>query len=164
MVRERFVKEVVPLRSKLLSYAQRFIKNVDEAEDIVQEVFLKLYLIREKLDSYKSIYALALTMVKNASLTKIRNGKNKLKTSVDEAIISNEPNPYVKLEHKDNVKHVMRVVDTLPYLQQLMLKMKHVEGMTIAEIAELTGSKPEAVRVNLSRARKKVINHFTQLQ
>ena len=164
MDKERFIKEVLPLRSKLLDYARRFVKNGVETEDVIQEVLLKLYLMREKLDSYNSIYALSVTMVKNASLSKIRDSKNHLKTEADSTIASNEPNPHIKLEHKDNIKLVMRIVDMLPQLQQLMLKMRHVEGMTIDEIAELTGSKPEAVRVNLSRARKRVINHFTQTQ
>lgn len=164
MDKEQFIKEVVPLRNKLLDYAQRFVKNGVEAEDTIQEVFLKLYLMREKLDDYNSIYALSVTMVKNASLSKIRDSKDALKSKVDSIIVSNEPNPHLALEHKDNVKHIMRIINTLPRLQQLILKMKHVEGMAIAEIAELTGSKPEAVRVNLSRARKKVVNHFTQMR
>ena len=163
MDKERFIEEVIPLRSKLLNYARRFIKNEEESEDVIQEVYLKLYEIREKLSSYRSIYALSLTMVKNTSLTRIRDSKDKLKTSANSSMISNDPNPYVKLEQKDSIKHVMRIIDTLPRLQQLMLKMRHIEGLTIDEIAELTGSKLEAVRVNLSRARKKVISHFTQM-
>ena len=54
-------------------------------------------------------------------------------------------------------------MEQLPGLQQTILRMKHVDGFEVKEIAELTGSSPEAVRVNLSRARKKVKELFLKM-
>ena len=62
----------------------------------------------------------------------------------------------MKLEHKDAANQVIHLMDRLPELQQKILKMKHVEGFEVEEIAELTGGNVEAVRVNLSRARKRI--------
>ena len=44
----------------------------------------------------------------------------------------------------------MRLINKLPGLQQTILRMKHVDGFEVEEIARLTGSTPEAVRMNLS--------------
>ena len=48
------------------------------------------------------------------------------------------------------------LISKLPSLQQTIIRMKDVEGYELAEIAEITGTQVEAVRVNLSRARKKI--------
>ena len=54
----------------------------------------------------------------------------------------------------------LEVIGTLPDLQQSILRMKHLEGFEVEEIARLTGSTPVAVRTNLSRARKRVKEQF----
>ena len=69
-----------------------------------------------------------------------------------------------QLEQKDSVAHVMQIIDRLPDLQQSILRMKHIDGFEIDEIAEITGSRPESVRMNLSRARKKVKEMFFKIQ
>ncbi len=48
------------------------------------------------------------------------------------------------------------IIDSLPNLQRTIMRMKDIEGYETDEIAEITGCGPEAIRSNLSRARKKV--------
>lgn len=69
-------------------------------------------------------------------------------------------NPEMKLVEEENMKEILEVISTLPDLQQAILRMKHIEGFEVEEIARLTGSTPVAVRTNLSRARKKVKEQF----
>ena len=64
--------------------------------------------------------------------------------------------PAVITEQKDMVRHVKNIIETLPSLQQTIIRMKDVEGYELQEIAAITDTLVEAVRVNLSRARKKV--------
>ena len=159
MQQEQFKKEVLPLRDKLLSYAQRILGDAEEAEDIIQEVYLKLWSMRDSLHSYNSIAALSKHMTKNLCVNRLNSFsvRHRLPESLDGLIVMNEePEPDIQLEQKDSLKHVMRIIDKLPELQQTILRMKHVEGFDVEEIAELTGSSQEAVRMNLSRARKRV--------
>ena len=65
-----------------------------------------------------------------------------------------------RLLEAEETREVLRVISTLPNLQQAVLRMKHIEGFEVEEIARLTGSTPIAVRTNLSRARKKVREQF----
>jgi len=164
MEKSKFIKDIVPLRQKLLNYAFTFLKNEEESEDTTQEVLLKLYEMRAELHRYNSIQALSLTITKHLCLNKLRDSKDRYKTSYDIQITSNELNPYYKLEQKDEVKHVKCLIETLPTLQQAILKMRHIEGLEIQEISEILGSSPEAVRVNLSRARKQIINRFIKIE
>ena len=58
------------------------------------------------------------------------------------------------------MKELLELIATLPDLQQAILRMKHIDGFEVEEIARLTGSTVIAVRTNLSRARKKVREQF----
>ena len=56
MEQEQFKKEILPLREKLFLYARRLLDNPEDAEDIMQEVFLKLWYMRGELDYYNLDY------------------------------------------------------------------------------------------------------------
>jgi len=158
MDQEQFKKEVVPLRNKLEIYARHLLNNPQDVEDVVQEVFLKMWFIRNQLDKYNDVGALAMQINKNLCINHLRTphlfGDEAVEDSIEK--IDDKEDPYVKLEHKDAANQVIHLMDRLPELQQKILKMKHVEGFEVEEIAELTGGNVEAVRVNLSRARKKI--------
>jgi RNA polymerase sigma-70 factor (ECF subfamily) len=69
---ERFKAEVLPIRDKLLRTARRMLEEEADAEDALQEVFLKLWQMRESLDRYDSLEAFATTMTKNLCVDMIR--------------------------------------------------------------------------------------------
>lgn len=69
---ETFKITVLPLRQKMLNFSQRLVEDTADAEDVVQEAFIKLWYIREKLDAYHSVEALAMQVTKNLSLDKIK--------------------------------------------------------------------------------------------
>ena len=164
MEQEQFIQKVVPLRKQLLFYAQRLLKNPDDAEDIVQEVLLKLWYMREKLDEYESIPALSVQITKHLCLNKLKARSHTWGDLSGVFIESEMPSPYTRLEQKDSVAKVMKIIDQLPDLQQTVLRMKHIDGFEIEQIADITGSRPEAIRMNLSRARKKVKELFLKIQ
>jgi len=164
MGQDQFKQEVVPLRRQLLFYAQRLLGETEDAEDVIQEVYLKLWYMRSELNTYNSIPALSVKITKHLCLNRLKEQLCKQKEPYSFAVVSEELTPDLELEQKDQISHVMRIIDNLPGLQQSILRMKHVDGFEVEEIAELTGSTPEAVRMNLSRARKKVKEQFFKMQ
>lgn len=165
MEQEQFKIEVVPLRRKLEGCARRLLDSPEDVEDVVQEAFLKMWYIREELDRYNSVEALAVQITKHLCLNRLRTFRLHAEEPLTEAVVQtgSDDNPYATLERQDEVNRVMTVMEQLPGLQQTMLRMKHVDGLEIKEIAELTGSTPENVRVNLSRARKRVKELFLKM-
>jgi RNA polymerase sigma-70 factor, ECF subfamily len=160
---ERFKAEVLPTRDKLIRTARRMLEDEADAEDAVQEVFLKLWQMRESLDQYDNLEAFATTMTKNRCIDSIRK-RGREGPIEDELYRQAGPDdPYLSLERKSNDELIRMIIDRLPPLQQAVLKMKDIEEYELEEIAQITGTTNEAVRVNLSRARKKVREEFIRL-
>lgn len=160
MSQELFKAEILPIRDKLLNHAQKFMHDEQDAEDAVQEVLLKLWYIRNNLGDYDNVAAFATTVIKNHCLDRLKV-KNRTE-ALDESHLTRAgtDNPHTELEHKSSEELIQRIVKTLPALQQAIIRMKDMEEYEIDEIAEITGTKAEAVRVNLSRARKKVREEY----
>jgi len=164
MKQEEFKKEIVPLREKLLFYAQRILQTQEDAEDVVQEVMLKLWHIRKELDKYNNVAALAVTITKNLCLNRLKSFREYDNDMDKVAAEYGEPLPDSLLEQQEDVMMVMTILDSLPDLQQTILRMKHIEGLEIEEITELTGASSGAIRVHLSRGRKRIKELFFKRQ
>jgi RNA polymerase sigma factor, sigma-70 family len=160
MSQERFKAEILPIRERLFHIAQRILVEEQEAEDAVQEVLLKLWHTRDSLDKYDSPAAFATTVTKNHCLDRLKI-KNR-QDSLDESYYTRAgtDNPYLQLERKNTEEILQKIIENLPALQQAIIKMKDIDEYEVEEIAEITGTKVEAVRVNLSRARKKVREEY----
>jgi RNA polymerase sigma-70 factor (ECF subfamily) len=160
MSQERYKAEILPIREKLFHIAQRILVEEQEAEDAVQEVLLKLWRMRDSLHKYDSTTAFATAVTKNHCLDRLKV-KNRL-DSLDDSYNTQagNDNPYLQLERKNTEEVLQKIIENLPALQQAIIKMKDMEDYEVEEIAEITGTKIEAVRVNLSRARKKVREEY----
>lgn len=164
MEQDRFRSEVLPLRELLMGYSLRLLSDAADAEDVVQEVFLKMWDMRADLGKYDSVKAFALQTTRNQCLNRI---KVRSRTVGEGGIAferSTERSPHMALEQKDGVMRVMGLIEGLPETQRIVLKMRHVEGLEVEEIAGLTGCSPDAVRMNLSRARKRIKELFVKTE
>jgi len=158
---EKFKKTVIPLQDKLMHVSLNLLADRADAEDVVQDTFLKLWYMRDRLNSYRSVEALAVTMAKNMAIDLIR--KRRSEEDWTDGMIMNEAmaeRPDTMLEQSDAIECIRRLIDRLPNLQQSIIRMKDIEGYEINEIAAITGTQEEAVRMNLSRARKKIKEQF----
>ncbi|MCC8095281.1 MAG: RNA polymerase sigma factor [Tannerellaceae bacterium] len=157
---ETFKHMVLPLREKLQHIAYMLTDNRADAEDVVQETFLKLWKIRDQLDQYRSVEALAVMVTKNTALNTLKARKPKALELEMTFLEAGTGGPAGRLEQKDAVDCIRQLIDRLPSLQQITIRMKDIEGYELSEIAEITGTQVETVRVNLSRARKRVREQF----
>lgn len=151
-----YKKIVVALRPSLLAVARRITGNSQDAEDVVQDVCLKIWHFRDRIDPYENMEAYSTTMVKNLSIDKIRSRKP---FADEQELISREAGeqlPDSLLEEKEERDAIRRIIEMLPPLQQRILQMKDIEGYETGEISEAMGIAAEAVRNNLSRARKRI--------
>lgn len=153
---KEFKITVLPLRAKLLGYARKMTEAPEDAEDAVQEVLLKLWNKRLELEQYRSIEAFAMTLTHNICIDMWRCKRNDTLSLDIVQAASPTGTPERLLEIKDEIRLMHEIIDSLPNLQRTIMRMKDIEGYETDEIAEITGCGPEAIRSNLSRARKKV--------
>lgn len=141
----------------------RYVSDEADAEDIAQEVVLKLWVMHDRLDEYRSIEALAVVMARRLSLNHLRTATVPI-GEASPAEAATTLTPETDLIDREDEERAQRLIDALPDAQQTVLRMKHKEGMEVGDIARLTGSTPEAVRQNLSRARRNILRHFVNEQ
>ncbi len=159
---KQFKIDVLPLRDKLLNYARKLTEDPSDAEDAVQEIMLKLWNMRQKLDEYQSIEALAMTMTHHLCMD-IWRAKRPDSLSLEQVQApSQSATPERLLEEKDEFRLMRKIIDSLPTLQRTIIQMKDVQEYETEEIAEITGCSAETIRSNLSRARKKVRDIYLQ--
>ena len=156
MTVETFKIEVLPMKHKLFRLANRLLQNVPEAEDVVQEIFLRLWSRRDKLGEYRSLEAFAMTMTKNLCLDKLKSKRSKTDEFTEKHDQAIEKTPYSEMEKGDAYNKVRRLIDMLPEQQRLIIQLRDIEGYEYDEIAEMMNISENTIRVNLSRARKKV--------
>ena len=146
MTQQEFKEEAQRLRPRLMLTARQYLGD-DDAEDTVQDALLRLWQmvgeLRQPLD------ALAQRLTRNLCIDKVRRKKATVTLTAngetDEADDDDE-----------RIERMMAVVSSLPDLQQTILRLRHLEGMEMNEIADLTGSSEVAIRKALSRARQAV--------
>ena len=155
MTNQEFEIFVERSRTKLLAIAHQYLGAVADAEDVVQEALLKLYAMRDKLDDYRSIDALATVVVKRLSLNVLRHDKRHPATTLDERITAYDEPP-----SDEQYAELLQAIVTLPSKQQMILRMKHIEGMEVEEIADLVKMSHDAIYQNLSRARRAILEQF----
>ena len=160
---KEFKITVLPLRAKLMGYARKLTDEPEDAEDAVQEVLLKLWNKRLELEQYRSIEAFAMTLTHNICIDMWRCKRNdNLSLDIVQAA-SPTGTPERLLEIKDEIRLMHEIIHSLPNLQRTIMQMKDIEGYETDEIAEITGCGPEAIRSNLSRARKKVRDVYLRI-
>lgn len=155
MNKTEFANLVMPFKDKLYRLAKRILVSKDEADDAVQEVFLKLWKGKEKIENYKNPEAFAITMTKNYCLDRLKS-KQASNLKIIHSNYQTSENIEKKIEANDEVELVFKIMETLPEQQKIVLQLRDVEQFEFSEIAKMLDSNETAVRVALSRARKTV--------
>ena len=166
MTEKLFKDTVIPLNRKLLGFAKRFMSDIDEAKDVVQEIYIKLWNMRDELDQYNSVEALAMRMTRNLCLDKIKLKKT---VPLNNTLIKEETDNNGWMKEKEEeiniaVKRAKNIIETLDEPQRTIMQLRDMQGYDYEEIAQILNMNVNTIRVSLSRARKKVkeelINKF----
>ena len=165
MLARDFKTEVLPMSNKLLRFALQILQNEEEAKDVLQDIFLKLWQKRDELEKVDNMDAFAMRMIRNRCLDVIRSRRTVSMEVVKKAKIKDEESSDTDyLENTDSVTLVKRIIAELPELQRIVIQLRDIEQLEYEEIAEATEMNVNAIRVNLSRARKKVRDEILKIQ
>ncbi|MCF6347469.1 MAG: RNA polymerase sigma factor [Flavobacteriaceae bacterium] len=151
-----FLNTVLPFKDKVFRLAKRLLVSTDEAEDATQELYLKLWKNKNKLENYNNIEAFAMTMTKNYCLDQLKAKRSNNLSIVHSNYKDNNISLQRDIELKDSVSKVHELIEALPEKQKLIIQLRDVENYEYEEIGKILDLQPTAVRVALSRARKTI--------
>ena len=145
-------------REKALKVSRHYGAGIDEAEDIAQDVMLRLWQMHEELERFRSVEAIVALMAKHL----IRNHQRRKPSEVlDEAmIVSMNTSPHEVLETKENEEWLSAKLQQLPTTQRTLLYMRQVERKSHEEIAILLGIEVTSVSTLLARARRTLLEEI----
>jgi RNA polymerase sigma factor (sigma-70 family) len=151
-----FMELINPFRDKVFRLAKRLLTSTEEAEDATQEVIVKLWNKKENLEAYNSVEALAMTMTKNYCLDQLKSKRAGNLQIVHNNFTDRQPQLDKKLEDADSLEWVEKIISQLPEQLQILIQLRDVEQYEFDEIAKIVDMNETAIRVALSRARKKI--------
>ena len=151
----------MPRSRKIYSVTFSLTCNAQEAEDAVQDTYLKLWTKRDSLPEISNAEAYCVTLAKRVCYDRLRSrhiatcdGKPEYGLIPDDCDIGAD------IERKERAASIMRHVAKLPEKQRLVLVMRDIEDLEYDEISRATGLNETNVRVTLSRARKTLRQQF----
>ena len=143
------------MRPMLMATARRIVDDEADAEDVVQDALLRLWQLRD--EPIRNVEGMAKVVVRHLSYDAVRRRHERV--SIDETDVA-DGSPSEGLN--DVEERMMAMVRELPPMQQTVLRLRHMEEMEMEDIAELIGTSEVAVRQSLSRARRRLMEQFTQ--
>ena len=145
MTVENFKKNLSALRRELLATARQYFPDNEKAEDMVQDTLLRLWEMKENLR--EPINGIANVILRNLAIDNLR--RQKPTVNIEQVDIGSPPDN----DNHERYLRVMNIIDTLPDMQQTLIRLRLVEGMDYKDISKLTGIKEATIRQIISRAR-----------
>ena len=155
---EAFESKVLPVKDKLFRFALKIVKDEEEAKDIVQEVLIRVWDQRTRLDEFNNTEAWCMRVTRNLSIDRLKSKHisktNNLKEDFD--IVESQKSPLEKLEMGDLMSRIRQFIEGLPEKQKRIIHLRDIEGFSYKEIGKILEIDINQVKVNLFRARKSV--------
>lgn len=158
---QEFKSIFLPYNKALFHLAFSFTRNAVDAEDIVQELYLKLWLKRKSIPENKRNYQYIATILRNIYLDSQRSPKPTI-TSVDKANdVSDKDTPEGMLIEKDNSIMLRNAISMLSDKEKEVIRMHVEQELKYGEISDITGLTLGNIRVIVTRAKRKLISKLT---
>lgn len=152
---DRITSAFTTLRVQMLSLAERITGNHDDAADAVQDAFVKLWQQRGRYDSVSHAQGAGMITVRTTSIDIARRNQRETDVPVEQAAdVIAEADDEKRTEAYQQVRQI--IDNDLTQQQRTIIDLREMQGMEFDAIAARLGMQPATVRVELSRARKRV--------
>lgn len=132
--------------------------SAEEAQDVVQEVLIKVWNGREHMDTINNWEAWCMRLTRNLALDRLRAQQRKATTSMTDGfeVRHDALTPYEKTELGESMQKIELLIEQLPEKQRNVIHLRDVEGYSYNEICDILELDMNQVKVNLFRARNAV--------
>ena len=170
-----FDELVLRYQDQIFNLCYRFFGDHQEANDSAQDIFLKVYRSLNKFRFESSFSTWIYRIAVNTSKNRIKSleyrfkrqlrrfdhheSGNKDNSSID--IADDSRSPVVEIEKKERLLIIQKAINTLPEAKKTMVLLRDIEGLSYAEIAQITGFNLGTVKSKLARARSDLRKKLT---
>lgn len=157
---DSFHKIILPLKDKLFRLAYSIVREHAEAEDIVQDLLLKLWSRKEDWNYIDNLEAYCFRATKNMALDRLASQAIRKTGTLDkkkeELYFVEHQSPHSEMVRKEQHYLIERCIDELPENQRLVFHLREIEGFSYKEISESLSISGDLVKITLHRARKRM--------
>lgn len=151
-----YITLVTGLKDTLYRLARSIVLDSAEAEDIVQDLFERVWRARDAVLSSDYPRAYLCRMAHNLAIDRLRHSARQRGFTETHGGYIGTLDGNVSIDNSDMAQLTRRLIDQLPERQRVAIHMRDVEGYEIEEIAQMLECDETSVRMNLSRARKSI--------
>ncbi len=137
---------------RLCNFSLRFSIPKEITEEIVSDVFMKLWQKRKE-NNIHHIRAFLYTSVKNSTLNAVKKqsaDRKKEERTIEPAII--ESNQETRLIHQEELLRVQKIIDTMPEQRRVVFMLNRIDGLKYKEIASILNISPHTVQNHMVKA------------
>lgn len=161
---ETFKKVCLPYSGNFYKVAYRLLEDSQDAEDVVQDVFEKLWNARHSLMKIKNLEAYGVTITRNLCLDRLKSAGHRIVKCNPEESLKYETGEAGEVgEKKDQVREIRSIISELPENQQKVFYLRYFNDCSSEEIEKITGFGAGNIRVLLTRARQTVKERMNQV-
>lgn len=161
---ERYEELVVRYQGRVVNYLYRILHSLDDAHDLAQEVFLRVFRALERYDSQFKFSTWLFRVAQNAAIDSVRKRRVHL-VSMERPeseggdggsfeFPSGDRGPYATLRNLERGKAIGAAIDELPGEYRELIQLRHFAELSYGEIAELKGMPLGTVKNKLFRGRQ----------
>jgi len=158
-----FRQLVEKYQNSVINACYRFLRNKEEAEEVAQEVFLKVYLSLNTYQPKTKFSTWLFKIVVNSCLNKLRDKKKFSASQLDEDFPApSEDQPDKSLEQEELRMLVRNAVDSLPENQRAVILLNQYENFSYQDMAKILDCSVSAIESRLFRAKESLRTKLSQ--
>jgi len=159
-----FDKLFLKYYARLCQFVWHYIRDTDVTEDIVQDLFFKIWTNRTRWNFTPNIVSYLYKSARNSALSHLKKNKfiDRIQDDDSESLDFSEI-PEQEIIGKDFNEKVLEAINELPEQCRIIFKMKKIDGLKYAEIAEIKNISVKTVETHMGRALKYLRKRLTVL-
>lgn len=155
-----FKHKYMPYHQKMFRIAYHLTGDDSDAQDLVQEAYIKMWNKRNELSVVDNEEAYCITLLRNLCFDFLRNKKYYTIDVNNEVQIVDNCHIVEHYEEKEKLNCIEKIINQLPLQQQQVIRLRHFDEYSSEEIEQIMNLSSVNVRVLLSRARKRIKELF----
>jgi RNA polymerase sigma-70 factor (ECF subfamily) len=157
-------------RRRVFNVAYKFVGKHDEAEDLTQDIFLKVFKSLDTFDRRANFQTWLISVSRNLCIDHYRSVRKERETinrDVDPSTlmpVSRDRSAYSQLELRDRVQLLRAAMDTLPPTLRTAVLLRDIQELTYQEIADRLGVPEGTVKSRINRGRTELARQIQKLR